>query len=122
MCGIAGYATIAREDAPRAVLERMTSRIAHRGPDGFGYFEDERVHLGHRRLSIIDLATGQQPMTDSSGTLWLVYNGEIFNHAVLRGELQNLGHQYSTKSDTETILNAYRQYGTGCVERFRGMF
>ncbi len=122
MCGIAGYLTIAPEDGPKAILRRMTERLAHRGPDSFGYYEDGHAHLGHRRLSIVDLATGQQPMTDSSESLWLTYNGEIFNHAALRQELQNLGRQYRTRCDTETILHAYRQYGPSCVERFRGMF
>jgi asparagine synthase (glutamine-hydrolysing) len=122
MCGIAGYLTVASEDAPGAVLRRMTDRIAHRGPDGFGYYEDRHAHLGHRRLSIVDLATGQQPMADASQALWLIYNGEIFNHAAIRHELQQQGSEYRTKSDTETILHAYRRYGLACVERFRGMF
>jgi asparagine synthase (glutamine-hydrolysing) len=122
MCGIAGYVTVASEDASSSILRRMTDRIAHRGPDSFGYYEDRHAHLGHRRLSIVDLATGQQPMTDGSESLWLTYNGEIFNHAALRQELRELGAQYQTRSDTETILHAYRQYGTRCVERFRGMF
>jgi asparagine synthase (glutamine-hydrolysing) len=122
MCGIAGYVTIAPEDGAQAILRRMTDRIAHRGPDGFGYYEDRHAHLGHRRLSIIDLATGQQPMSNASESMWLIYNGEIFNHAALRPELQKLGCEYRTKSDTETILHAYRQYGPSCVERFRGMF
>ncbi len=122
MCGIAGYVTVASEDAPSSTLRRMTGRIAHRGPDSFGYYEDRHAHLGHRRLSIVDLATGQQPMADASESLWLSYNGEIFNHAALRVELQRLGREYRTKSDTETILHAYREYGTACVEHFRGMF
>jgi len=122
MCGIAGYVTIAPKDGAQAILRRMTDTIAHRGPDGFGYYEDQHAHLGHRRLSIIDLATGQQPMSNASESMWLIYNGEIFNHAALRPELQKLGCEYRTKSDTETILHAYRQYGPGCVERFRGMF
>jgi len=122
MCGIAGYVTVASENASNSILRRMTDRIAHRGPDSFGYYEDAHSHLGHRRLSIVDLATGQQPMSDRSESLWLTYNGEIFNHAVLREELEGLGRQYQTKSDTETILHAYRQYGTRAVERFRGMF
>src|SRR5436190_7935451 len=122
MCGIAGYVTIAPKDGAQAILRRMTDNIAHRGPDGFGYYEDQHAHLGHRRLSIIDLATGQQPMSNASESMWLIYNGEIFNHAALRPELQKLGCEYRTKSDTETVLHAYRQYGPGCVERFRGMF
>jgi asparagine synthase (glutamine-hydrolysing) len=122
MCGIAGFLTVASEDAPGSILRRMTDRIAHRGPDSFGYYEDRHAHLGHRRLSIVDLATGQQPMTDASESLWVTYNGEIFNHTALRGELQQRGCQYRTKCDTETILHAYRQYGLSSVERFRGMF
>ncbi len=122
MCGIAGYVTVASEDTSSSILRRMTDRIAHRGPDSFGYYEDRHAHLGHRRLSIVDLAAGQQPMTDGSESLWVTYNGEIFNHAALRTDLQDLGCQYRTRCDTETILHAYRQYGTSCVERFRGMF
>ena len=122
MCGITGYLTLTRDDAPPSILRRMTERIAHRGPDGFGYYEEGPVHLGHRRLSIIDLAGGHQPMADQTQSTWVVYNGEIFNHASLRQELEQLGCPYSTRSDTETILHAYRRYGPGCVERFRGMF
>jgi asparagine synthase (glutamine-hydrolysing) len=100
----------------------MTDSIRHRGPDESGYYQDEWASLGHRRLSIIDLATGQQPMTNEDGRLEIVYNGEIFNHADLRPELERAGHRYKTRCDTETILHAYEEYGPACVERFRGMF
>jgi len=104
------------------VLDRMTRSIAHRGPDDSRVYRDEFAALGHRRLSIIDLATGHQPMKSESGGLWIVYNGEIFNHAALRPELERRGHVYHSRSDTETILHAYEEYGADCVTRFRGMF
>jgi len=100
----------------------MTTAIQHRGPDGEGYYSEAHAHLGHRRLSIIDVAAGAQPMTNESGNLWIVYNGEIYNHADLRPALERAGHQYRTRCDTETILHAYEQYGPDCLERFRGMF
>jgi asparagine synthase (glutamine-hydrolysing) len=112
-----------RPAAPdRAALERMADTIHHRGPDEYGYYQDAHASLGHRRLSIIDLATGQQPMTNENGRLQIVYNGEIFNHADLRPALERAGHTYKTRCDTETILHAYEEYGPACVERFRGMF
>ena len=122
MCGIAGYVTGRPLPPNRAVLERMTDSIRHRGPDESGYYQDAWASLGHRRLSIIDLATGQQPMTNEDGKLQIVYNGEIFNHADLRPELERAGHRYKTRCDTEAVLHAYEQYGPACVERFRGMF
>jgi asparagine synthase (glutamine-hydrolysing) len=100
----------------------MTDAIRHRGPDDSGFYQDSWASLGHRRLSIIDLATGQQPMTNEDGNLQIVYNGEIFNHAELRPELERAGHRYSTRCDTEAILHAYEQYGPACVDRLRGMF
>ena len=100
----------------------MTDIIAHRGPDGDGFYENDGVAFGHRRLSIIDLATGSQPMTNEDGSLWITYNGEIFNHADLRPELERAGHRYHSRCDTETVLHAYEEYGDECVCRFRGMF
>ena len=100
----------------------MTDRIRHRGPDDSGYYSDDHAFLGHRRLSIVDVAGGHQPMTNESGSLWIIYNGEIFNHADLRPALEQAGHRYTTRCDTETILHAYEQYGPDCVTRFRGMF
>lgn len=121
MCGIAGFVS-ATGNGSTTTLERMTEVIRHRGPDDAGLYEDGIAWLGHRRLSIIDLEGGHQPMTSEDGRLWIVYNGEIFNHAVLRRELEDRNHRYRTRSDTETILHAYEEYGTACVEHFRGMF
>jgi asparagine synthase (glutamine-hydrolysing) len=122
MCGIAGFATTEPGRKAPALLERMTDAIRHRGPDDSGYFQDEFASLGHRRLSIVDLALGQQPICNESRDVWIVFNGEIFNHADLRPELEREGHRYSTHSDTEAIVHAYEQYGAGCVEKLRGMF
>jgi asparagine synthase (glutamine-hydrolysing) len=122
MCGIAGFVTTRPGAGSQAVLERMTRRIRHRGPDAEGFYSDAHAFLGHRRLSIVDLATGQQPMTQETGDLILIYNGEIFNHADLRPDLEKAGHRYHSRSDSETILHAWEQYGPACVERFRGMF
>jgi asparagine synthase (glutamine-hydrolysing) len=122
MCGIAGTVTSVPNSESRSVLEAMTGVLRHRGPDGDGYYQDEWAALGHRRLSIIDLAAGAQPMSSESGELWCTYNGEIFNHAEIRRELEAAGHVYTTRCDTETILHAYEQFGAGCVARFRGMF
>ncbi len=122
MCGIAGFVTRAPGVWPDSVVARMADSIRHRGPDGSGYYRDLFVSLGHRRLSIIDVRDGRQPMSNEDGSLWITYNGEIFNHAELRPALERAGHQYHTRCDTETILHAYEQYGTDCVTRFRGMF
>jgi len=122
MCGIAGFVTSRPGDPQSTIVERMTAVIEHRGPDAFGHYQDAWAHLGHRRLSIIDLATGQQPMTNEDRNLWIVYNGEIFNHAAIRPELERMGHRYHSACDTETILHAYEEFGPACVTRFRGMF
>jgi len=122
MCGIAGFVTLEPSPPQKSVLERMTGAIRHRGPDAFGYHQDEYASIGHRRLSIIDLANGQQPMTNEDRALWITYNGEIFNHADLRPELEKAGHRYATHCDTETVVHAYEEYGPACLERFRGMF
>src|SRR5579875_2821811 len=121
MCGIAGFVSTDTRDQ-RSILERMTSTIAHRGPDGYGFHFDGPAALGHRRLSIIDVAGGGQPMTNESGDIWLTYNGEIFNHADVRPALEHAGHRYATRCDTETVIHAYEEYGVRCVEQFRGMF
>lgn len=121
MCGIAGFVNDAGSEREK-VLGRMMEAIRHRGPDDSGVYLDERAALGHRRLSIVDLSTGHQPMTNEDGGLWIVYNGEIFNHADLRPELEKAGHRYQTRSDTETILHSFEEYGPDCVTRFRGMF
>ena len=122
MCGIAGFVSTQAASGSEAVLRRMTGAIAHRGPDDSGFFCDSQAFLGHRRLSIIDVAGGHQPMSDKTETRWIIYNGEVFNHAELRPELERSGCHYTSRCDTETILHAYGQYGSDCVSRFRGMF
>ena len=125
MCGIAG---VFRPDglAPDDVqaVRRMTDAQVHRGPDGGGMFDDRRVVLGHRRLSIIDVsAAGNQPMSNEDGSIWLTYNGEIYNHEDLREQLHSLGHRFRSRSDTEVIVHGYEQWGIdGVLERLRGMF
>ncbi len=118
MCGIAGIAGRADE----ALVRKMAGALAHRGPDDEGFHTAEGVSLGHRRLSIIDLEGGHQPMADASGDSWVVYNGEIYNFRELRTRLEGLGHCFRTQGDTEVILEAYREWGERCVEEFRGMF
>jgi asparagine synthase (glutamine-hydrolysing) len=122
MCGIAGI--IAPEGAApgRETLAAMASAIAHRGPDGEGFFLRHRAGLAHRRLAIIDLSTGDQPMCNEDGSLWIVFNGEIYNHLDLRRDLEAKGHRFATASDTEAILHAFEEYGPECVSRLRGMF
>ncbi|HOL69869.1 MAG TPA: asparagine synthase (glutamine-hydrolyzing) [Bryobacteraceae bacterium] len=122
MCGIAGCVSVNPDPRSPALVERMAALLRHRGPDDRGSYSDTWATLAHRRLSIIDLAAGRQPMSNEDGNLWIVYNGEVFNHAALRPELERAGHRYRTRCDTETILHAYEQYGPGCVDRFRGMF
>src|SRR3984957_7451539 len=122
MCGIAGFVSVEPLPDNDTILRRMTTAIAHRGPDDTGVFRDRHAALGHRRLSIIDIAGGHQPMANETNSLWIVYNGEIFNHASLRPELEQAGHHYVSRSDTEMILHAYEQYGADCATRFRGMF
>src|ERR1700685_1223074 len=122
MCGIAGYVSVTPSSDSEAILRRMTDAIAHRGPDDHGYYHDAHAHLGPRRLSIIDVAAGHQPMTNETGSHWITYNGEIFNHREIRPGLEQAGHRYLTHCDTETILHAYEERGPASVELFRGMF
>lgn len=123
MCGITGLFHSA-EAAPvnRALLQAMTDRIAHRGPDGDGFLVEPGVGLGHRRLAIIDLSTGDQPIWNETDDVGIVFNGEIYNFHELFDELRALGHVFRTKSDTEAIVHAYEQWGAACVQRLRGMF
>ena len=123
MCGIAGIvASDALQPEERARVPFMRDVIRHRGPDDEGLFVDGCAALAHRRLSIVDLAAGHQPLANEDGTIWIVFNGEIYNHADVRTELEAAGHRYRTRSDTETIVHAYEQWGDACVERLRGMF
>ena len=124
MCGICGAFAVEgplSEEVKRSV-PAMAAAIAHRGPDGEGFFADHRVSLGHRRLAIIDRAGGRQPMANEDETCWIVFNGEIYNHRSLRPLLEAAGHQFRTSSDTEVILHAYEEFGTACVDRLEGMF
>src|SRR5438045_1627710 len=100
----------------------MARSIAHRGPDDEGFFIAGPVGLGFRRLSIIDLASGHQPMSDAEQTVWIIFNGEIYNYKELRGELQSKGHQFRTNSDTEVIIHGYKQWGTEVFNHLNGMF
>jgi asparagine synthase (glutamine-hydrolysing) len=123
MCGIAGIVATDRllaDDRERVI--RMRDVIAHRGPDDAGIFADDRAAIGHRRLSIVDLAAGHQPLANENDSIWIVFNGEIYNHQAVRAELESAGHRYKTRSDTETILHAYEQWGDRSVEHLRGMF
>ena len=124
MCGINGIAlsSRSRRSINAAELERMRDVITHRGPDDQGIFIDGSIGLAHRRLSIVDVGAGHQPMANEDGSLHITYNGEIYNHADFRSSLEARGHVYSTHCDTETILHLYEEYGQKCVDHLRGMF
>src|SRR2546426_410284 len=123
MCGICGiFHPDPRRRVERDSLAEMNSQIVHRGPDDDGFFVEGNVGLAIRRLSIIDVKTGPQPISNEDSSLWIVYNGEIYNHQELRTKLQARGHRYRTKSDTETIIHLYEEYGSDCVKHLRGMF
>src|SRR5262245_36387356 len=116
MCGIAGVVggTRPEEDAARSLLARMCSQLVHRGPDDEGYHFDDQIALAQRRLSIIDLAGGRQPLANEDGSVWVTFNGEIYNFHDLRRRLETAGHRFATHSDTEVIVHAYEQYGADC--------
>ena len=123
MCGITGqFNFIRRDPVDPDTIRRMTTTIVHRGPDDEGYFVSDGVALGVRRLSIIDLAGGHQPMSDAEETVWVGFNGEIYNFKELRAELEQCGRQFRTKSDTEVIIHGYKQWGTEVLNRLNGMF
>ena len=123
MCGIAGQFNFQRrEPVQRETIVRMARSIAHRGPDDEGFFVAGPVGLGFRRLSIIDLTSGHQPMSDAKETVWVIFNGEIYNYRELRRELQGKGHQFKTNSDTEVIVHGYKEWGTQVFDRLNGMF
>jgi len=123
MCGIAGYFNLKNESLPdRELVGRMINIIRHRGPDEFGAYLDNRCVLAQARLSIIDLETGSQPLSNEDGTVWITFNGEIFNYIELRAELEKSGHKFKTRSDTEVIVHSYEEWGTRCLDRFNGQF
>lgn len=123
MCGIAGILNLYGDEGISPVtLKKMAAIIGHRGPDGFGYYRDERTGLSHARLSIIDLEGGWQPIHNEDKTIWITFNGEIFNYKELRKDLEDKGHRFYTMSDTEVIVHAYEDYGTDCVRHLNGQF
>ena len=123
MCGICGVINFGGTEVSPVLLRKMTDAIAHRGPDGEGWFRDKNVGLGHRRLAILDLSpAGHQPMITRDGRFALSYNGEIYNHTEIRAELEALGHQFRSNTDSEVVLLAWAQWGKQCVNRFNGMF
>ena len=120
MCGILGIQTKTLPVSTQ-LLEEMTRTLAHRGPDAqkCEFFPEHNVGLGHTRLSIIDLTeSGSQPMSNREGSIWIVFNGEIYNHVQLRQQLQSRGHKFSGSSDTEVIIHSYQEWGTDCVKKF----
>ena len=117
MCGIAGYFG----EGSQEILKKMTRMLRHRGPDDEGFYIENNIGLGHRRLSIIDLSNGRQPMFSENEKIVIVFNGEIYNFKELRSELENKGYKFRTNSDTEIILQAYEEHGSGCFEYFNGI-
>ena len=123
MCGICGiFEFDRREPFPEDLIRKMNQTIVHRGPDDEGIFTGPGLAFGFRRLSIIDLSGGHQPIANEDGSLWVMLNGEIYNYPELRHDLESRGHRFSTRSDTETIVHLYEEYGEGCFQRLRGMF
>ena len=123
MCGIAGILKFdPRQQAEGPRLHRMGAVLSHRGPDGRGEMIEGQIGLAHRRLAIVDVAAGAQPMSNEDGSIWIVFNGEIYNHNELRPRLQARGHRYKTRCDTETILHAYEEFGEDALDRLHGMF
>jgi asparagine synthase (glutamine-hydrolysing) len=123
MCGICGVVNLAEgERTEKRVIHQMLEMLQHRGPDGFGIYSDAHAALGNARLSIIDLATGDQPIGNEDESLWIVFNGEIFNYIELRADLEKRGHIFRTKSDTEVILHLYEEFGVDCLAQLNGQF
>src|SRR3989338_2479096 len=118
MCGIAGF-----NWNDQLLIREMTRRLNHRGPDDEGYYSSKGVSLGHKRLKIIDLTSrGRQPLGNEDQSIWIVFNGEIYNYQELRPELEKKGHRFSSDTDTEVIVHMYEEYGEQCVNYFNGMF
>ena len=121
MCGIAGYVSTTKKPTKK-ILKEMTDRIAHRGPDGEGHYIDEFAALGHRRLAILDLTTGDQPIYNETKDIVVVFNGEIYNYKELTEELKEKGHKFVTTTDTEVLVHGYEEWGHDLVNKLRGMF
>ncbi len=122
MCGITGFVADRVLSEVRSTVQRMTRTLERRGPDDEGTYLGESVALGVRRLSIIDLETGHQPLSNEDGTVWAIQNGEIYNFQTLRAQLERLGHRFRTRSDSEVIIHAYEEYGEDCPAHLDGMF
>lgn len=122
MCGISGIVYFENSQPAEQLLKQMTNVIHHRGPDDSGFWIEDRVGLGFRRLSIIDLQEGHQPLSNEDDKVWIVFNGEIYNYKALREQLESKGHRFKTNSDTEVIVHAYEEFGEDCVKQLRGMF
>jgi asparagine synthase (glutamine-hydrolysing) len=123
MCGICGKLNFDKnKDIDKGLIKKMCDTLVHRGPDDEGYYIGKNIGLGMRRLSIIDLNSGHQPISNENGKIWIVFNGEIYNYKILRSELENKGHRFKTNSDTETIIHLYEDYGVDCLKHLRGMF
>ncbi len=123
MCGITGILNLDKnKPVDEASIRKMAASIIHRGPDDEGFYINQNVGFGFRRLSIIDLSTGHQPISNEDGTIWIIFNGEVYNYPELRKSLISRGHQFKTKTDTETIVHLYEEYGKDCVQHLRGMF
>src|SRR5262244_233656 len=123
MCGICGKLEFdSHASVSGTLLRLMLGSINHRGPDDTGVYLCQQIGLGFRRLSIIDLSTGHQPLSNEDGTVWIVFNGEIYNFQELRADLLRRGHIFKTKTDTEVIVHLYEEFGPDCLEKLRGMF
>lgn len=122
MCGIAGSLHLDGASASQELLDQMIGAIRYRGPDDVGVYSHGPVGLAHARLSIIDLAGGHQPMSIAKGTLWITFNGEIFNYIELREDLIKKGHRFTSSSDTEVLLHLYQEEGERCVDRLNGQW
>lgn len=123
MCGIAGILHFGRLTDATTRVRRMADSIRHRGPDDEGFWSDEDVALGFRRLAIVDLETGAQPMTNEDGQVWIIFNGEIYNHRELRQELETCGHRFRTDhADTEVLVHGWEEWHTGLPNKLNGMF
>ena len=120
MCGICGLARKDHAPVDRELLRSMNDAMSHRGPDGDGYYVADGVGLAMRRLAVIDLVTGDQPIANESETVWIVFNGEIFNFHELRDQLESKGHSLRTQTDTECLVHLYEEYGDDCVQHLRG--